>query len=588
MPELDDGELDYIQDEGNMHGGEGTTLQNPIPISSDPHEDGDDYSTEHNLPRARRTRAVGFEEDRENQKPANSRRNSDRKPRQSIDNTRGARRTSKANTNSDKRGNANKKESKNKTLTQMGVQRLISIESDDDDDKNLDYIPASPREDGDKKEQESLSDDKVEGDLSQDIIPQQDYFKPKRRKLSDGLARSPIADAKAPGKMKKEDYIERKSCLNPATPRKTRRFEVPSSQSPESPGFADISPSLYRTNSPRPPLKEIDTNVPRRSLPGEGSPTSRLQKKHALTADTVSTVGEDPVLASSMLLNSPGLGQYAVDENAGPNASHTTQKLSTQLEPVRSGKRAGKGHETGSKVDERSIVYETDAESDYDETETESPSSSGLLQVQRMMEGKRQAPEEDYKSSPINNIRQSPEAIPTGTDVESKQFDSEAPLSSNASIFFARQQQPTQYPIGPIPDIDTQMKANLFPHENEPTQLPPTKPEQPPTPPARNRYQMSSQLESQIQDEGSTEIVPESSPVAQGDDDEDEPVVQVESSQPADRIHRQAGVNRESGPRGVLSRSRLLPPSLMDSIPVPVIWTGSQDSVGEPYSLPDG
>lgn len=61
-----------------------------------------------------------------------------------------------------------------------------------------------------------------------------------------------------------------------------------------------------------------------------------------------------------------------------------------------------------------------------------------------------------------------------------------------------------------------------------------------------------------------------------------ESVVQVESSQPADKLNKNARMDQDSGPRGFMLSS-----SVMESIPMPPLWMGSQDSVGEPYSEPD-
>lgn len=61
-----------------------------------------------------------------------------------------------------------------------------------------------------------------------------------------------------------------------------------------------------------------------------------------------------------------------------------------------------------------------------------------------------------------------------------------------------------------------------------------------------------------------------------------ESVVQVESSQPADKLNKNARMDQDSGPRRFMLSS-----SVMESIPMPPLWVGSQDSVGEPYSEPD-
>lgn len=149
----------------------------------------------------------------------------------------------------------------------------------------------------------------------------------------------------------------------------------------------------------------------------------------------------------------------------------------------------------------------------------------------------------------------------------------------------------TQFPHEPIPTLNTQKMSELFPHgdSSQYANLEAWKPslrKQAPGPFSQT------QTQSQEGDKESTEMVPESSPIRErergiesGDTSFQRPrvpgsVVQVESSQAVDRDPQWQG--------RIISRSQLLTSSVMESIPLPNFWMGSQDSVGEPYSLPEG
>lgn len=161
---------------------------------------------------------------------------------------------------------------------------------------------------------------------------------------------------------------------------------------------------------------------------------------------------------------------------------------------------------------------------------------------------------------------------------------SEAPMS-DASIYYQRMQPATQFPHEPVPALNTQKLSELFPNEGS-TQYPRLSTSKPQISPAP-----FSQSQAESQDADQTEIVPESSPVRESENNTEEDqvvfqrpripesVVQVESSQPVDRGSQRPG--------GLLSRSQLLTSSVMESVPLPQFCMGSQDSVGEPYSLPE-
>lgn len=157
---------------------------------------------------------------------------------------------------------------------------------------------------------------------------------------------------------------------------------------------------------------------------------------------------------------------------------------------------------------------------------------------------------------------------------------------SDASIFYQRLQPATQFPFEPIPALNTQKLSELFPNYGSTQYAKPAAADS-----SRKAPAPFLQTQTQSQEADQTEIVPESSPIREQDENSAEPdavfqrpqvpesVVQVESSQPVDRGNH--------GPGGILSRSQLLTSSVMESVPLPNFWMGSQDSVGEPYSLPD-
>jgi hypothetical protein len=228
---------------------------------------------------------------------------------------------------------------------------------------------------------------------------------------------------------------------------------------------------------------------------------------------------------------------------------------------------------------ERTVIYETDAETDNDDLEddvgggfdTPTRAHSPQLGSSNEIQDGPQSPCDDSQDLPLPSAH-------TCADPDS-QPPSEAPMS-DASMFYRRVQPATQFPHEPIPTLNTQKLSELFPNEGS-TQYP----RHSNVHHSPRRPLLSSQTQTQSQATDQIEIVPESSPSRDHDEyvfQRPQPpgsVVQVESSQPVDRAHH--------APGGMLSRSQLLTSSVMESIPMPNFWIGSQDSVGEPYSLPE-
>ncbi|KAB8224067.1 hypothetical protein BDV33DRAFT_165806 [Aspergillus novoparasiticus] len=465
------------------------------------------------------------------------------------------------------------KQQKDKTLTQMDyVRRYLKIEPDED--VKLEYTYTTPQ----KHERESHD---LQPPNAEDTAPSPDdtyatSSESKRRKLNDesrsnGEAES-ARDSKAAG-----------SFAGPVTPRKPRRSEIPSSQSPESPGLAIITSSQFRCatrsplklESPTPTIKRI-----KEESPGYDQVEGALKSPEA----TLST-------PPSMIPHPPPTVKLTSKESLETNAS-STQSYSTKGTTV-----PKEGNDTHHELDEhpkttqRTVVYETDAETDsgdFQDNEFNIPGSPSEKVSENQLHNY-----EDDNELPNEDSQELPPIPPSGLDVESGPLQSETNLPSDASIYYRRPQQATQFPLEPIPALNTQKMAELFPDYQQESA---TVSEPPSTPQCPLYTQTQTQSQTQDQDKASTEIVPESSPIVRcesGVNPKDairrghitrESVVQVESSQPADRFQRKADTDRSSQPRGILSRSDLLTSSVMESIPLPAFMLGSQDSIGEPYS----
>ena len=519
------------------------------------------------------------------------------------------------------RVNDKQRKERNKTLTQMDfVQRWVNL--DPDDDTILDYM-YTPK---DGRTSSGFAGGKENGYGGSGSSGS------KRRKLDKE------EDSKDSVKLEKVP-LDRKASSDPVTPQKPRKFEIPSSQSPESPGFAIISSSQFR-DSTRSPLKTLSANVPRTVQ--EDSPGARDMKasQNPRPASQSSSIMSTQV-GSTMVPSSQMVPQPALDEDS------VLDDASTPKPTPRDGPSVGNNAPTNSSKRDRTVIYETDGENDSDDLE--GSLASGPPSPTKEVDNHDPLLEDNHDSQNHNDSQDLPPINPSEHDGESAAPHSEPPFSSDASLCYRRIDQPTQFPQGPIPLLNTQKMAELFPPYN--TQLPATDASEtqsyPSTKPhsihdqggqvqaddsetqsypstksypahqqgeqaqvdasetqscpssrSQSLHDRREQHQTQDLDNMSTEIVPESSPVTRQDEeptlntDQSLPqphrsVVQVESSQPADRLSRHTN-DQGSYPRGILSKSDLLTSSVMESIPMPQFLMGSQDSVGEPYSIPDG
>ena len=460
---------------------------------------------------------------------------------------------------------------RDKTLTQMDfVRRYITID-DDDDDVNMGYIQPAPKNPGCNETKEPSSDK-----MDTTRLPPPPSAK-RRRVFEAELDLSTGEPISESGGAQDEEPRDRSqkgpACDGPTTPQKPRKLEIPSSQSPESPGLAIITSSQFRSAT-RSPLKQRHSNIAH-------NPDNDIKEEspghQGLVEDS-----QDPADLSPAKTPTPTSPHANGCLNPQMSPAHSANFCvpSTELESQQSLHREGNEHKLERTQRERTVVYETDAETEYSDSGDEEGNPVAPSQPHRPREDVLQAAPEspdDSQELPLPAVQSTP-------DLDSGPLP-EAPMS-DASIYYQRMQAATQFPHEPIPTLNTQKLSELFPNEGS------TQYRKPPSLPSSPKFRGPFlQTQTQSQDPDQTEIVPESSPVREQESNstnQDEAVfqrphppeaVQVESSQPVDR-----GNTR---PNGIISRSQLLTSSVMESVPLPQFWMGSQDSVGEPYSLPD-
>lgn len=624
-PGPDEGELEYI--DGNNAGsgkGNGEKVREVIDLDDDSNGDDLDYrptppprprrkSQRHstgrldNTPQSTVSRKVRFQ----SSNPPLSIKSSGRKSS-----------TSKSRPRSKSGGKANTKEKKDKTLTQMDFVRRYVIIDDDDDDLNLDYIApcnkenrgcnASGQEDGDK-----MGD--VDAGKADD---QQPADRRKKRKLNDGSdvpTGSPDVPLSADGLglSLEQDNIDRGTPVPPPiTPQKPRKFEIPSSQSPESPGLAIISSSQFRSAT-RSPLKALSPNTVEKASPKRPDSRRSVKKEASQSPVCVSLPSRNAIAEHSIAVGALAASQsLSQKKKVTPSSSPLQSKAEPEgrespckMKSSDEGKTVGdKKPDNDAKIKfEKTVVYETDAETDYSDFEDALSHISGPDNQQGLPGDEETIVGYDQESRG-DTSDDLPSPVPnSGTDLEADIHNSEFTLSSDASIYYHRQQQCTQFPVGPIPTLSTQKLAELFPQHDssQQAQVEASLPE--PVVPATNhdatpQLPPSTQTETQTQTQTQTqdpEVVPESSLVQpleptnpannSGPKSHDhEPVVLVESSQPVDRLNRQSSARKQDDePRRILSTSQLLTDSLMESIPAPPPWISSPN-LSELESLPGG
>ena len=462
---------------------------------------------------------------------------------------------------------------RDKTLTQMDfVRRYITI--DDDDDVNMGYIqPEHKNKPPDDGQQASFS-------VNRPVHPKPPASTKRNRRLLepelDLSTGEPLSGGLGDNQDSNPGHDPQNAPMGdaPVTPQKSRRLEIPSSQSPESPGLAIITSSQFRSAT-RSPFMNLACH-PEKSIKEE-SPDPRRnvedsQDDGGASLVKTSTQPSPRLLGSLKHHSSPAMQSGALYAPSTDLGSQAVLPGGSEIKLERIHK-------------ERTVVYETDADTDNSDSEndmtndratpcrTHGPRAKSTTSTRHSHEPS----SDDSEELPLPDVK--PSANPSDGP------PSEAPMS-DASIFYQRMQPATQFPFEPIPTLNTQKLSELFPNYGSTQHAKPGA--------ADSSQQVPGpflQSQTQSQEADQTEVVLESSPVHEQDEngvDSDvvfqrpqvpESVVQVESSQPIDRGNHGLG--------GVLSRSQLLTSSVMESVPLPNFWMGSQDSVGEPYNLPD-
>ncbi|KAJ5287380.1 hypothetical protein N7478_003066 [Penicillium angulare] len=469
---------------------------------------------------------------------------------------------------------------RDKTLTQMNfVRRYITIDDDDVNDPNLSYIEPTPKKLPAGKTFKSPQSAKLkfESQTTPSSVKLNRRISEAELDLSTG---EPISDPGISQAADNDSLPQRIMNANgPITPRK-RRLEIPSSQSPESPGLAIITSSQFRDETGS-PLKRKSPNLANslgNQIKEEAPKPQRLvddshDQDHTSPNRTPTENWPKVVVGSSQR-------QRTFKERLVSSGSHDESRRQkptpTEHEPTRT-------------QGDRTVVYETDAESDQSDTESQShhaPPTPSRVQESQVEDTHNCSPTpslggDDSQELPLPPSAQSPSNLDDCPPSE--------PPMSDASIYYQRLQPATQFPHEPIPMLSTQKLSELFPNEGN-TQHIQSRVEGTRDTRAQRFTGPFLQTQTQSQDYEEPEIVPESSPAREQNDSIEEnqaefhrppvrePIVQIESSQPVERANAR---------NGILSRSQLLTSSVMESVPLPNFWMGSQDSVGEPYSLPD-
>ncbi|KAL4750837.1 hypothetical protein BDW72DRAFT_175068 [Aspergillus terricola var. indicus] len=474
-----------------------------------------------------------------------------------------------------KSGNDKRAQNDDNTLTQMKYVQLIDLESDDGDAK-LEYAYlTSKKRDPELRSASTGEHGKIKQQPTYISEPSSEH---KRRKLSPSSAMGEPCQTK----VKPEEKVE----FLPSTPQKPLRTEIPSSQSPESPGVAFITSSQFR-NAARSPERWPLTFSKEISI--------KEELRSSLEKGGASGTAQTPLIDKNQPIhnNSRQLSPSARRASAEGTPKATELKKSVADAPAASNPRQ--------RPAQRTVVYETDAESDYDGFEDDmqdAPSSSKDTDIAVY-----ETHVENELNSPVIESQELPPPPVSDKEPDSNPFSSESTLLSEASICYRRVHPNTQFPLEPVPTINTQKLAELFPEDSNGLRtLTPTPSSSPMKAPlTSNAPIMVSETQSldqnlpdsQDRSRTPTDIVPESSPAARHEDSvplnrHGPPArnveVQVESSQPVDRADRRRTAGQDSAPRAMLSRSQILTSSVMESIPIPGLWMSSQDSVGEPYN----
>ncbi|OKL61222.1 hypothetical protein UA08_03365 [Talaromyces atroroseus] len=496
------------------------------------------------------------------------------------------RQTAKAGKGKNEKNPKYKGKDGNKTLTQMDfVRRYIPLPESDDDDLKLydETLPATDNGDIHKEEQ-----NKNPGDL---LTPR------KRRKLDDdSKLASPTIKSKLSPDQKTEAHLVSQSNHTPKTPQRSLKFEIPSSQTPESPYQKFLpSPDLHKVRRASLGVqssKIVDENygLASQSLNQEEAKTTQ----HGMLQSAPSDIGHDGHLPFTA---SPYTQSRRSPSHIKPLLFQSDRQKMTSRAP----------EPPPVPLDKEAIIYDTDAGTDYGDLDDDNlPQSPAEIKSPSRPDRSdcltRHDTQNGFDSDDLPPIPNS------GTDLEiNTNTLSDPALASESSVYYRRPAQFTQYPNEPVPMVNTQKIAELFPIEEEEAEV-----EEPresligTSMLSSNQFSISptnhQPLESEVptQEESAeklVDMVPESSPAARLAEaapaastmapPSRESIVLVESSQLVDRLSRQDdSLHAGASLRRLFSTGEFLTDSVMESIPPPP-WALSQDSVGDPYPEDD-
>ncbi|PYH91954.1 hypothetical protein BO71DRAFT_400938 [Aspergillus ellipticus CBS 707.79] len=563
-PESNDDDLDYIDERPSSRK---KNTREVIEIDDDPSKDTDNRPSSHRQPN--RPRGVRFEQGANNDTPKPK-----RKSTQSGSETKPRRRKSGDGIKSAKKDKGKAKG--HKTLTQMDyVRRYLKIEPDED--VKLEYTYITP-----KKNQER-NPHPANVQETKDALSHWDHAEQsssdRKRKLHNDMKPAKDREERSGG---------------PVTPRKQIKREILSSQSPESPGIAFITSSQFR-GATRSPLKHISASTADRCIKEESLRIDSVKDEDFQDSQPMLLFPND-TLSPSIVPNSPLSRRYSIDDKTTANAP--VDPASSQNRPAPEDSLEIMEDREVPANTQRTVVYETDAESEYGDLEERLPDAPGSPRKPEPFSHDLSTASDSETESPKDESEDQdlPPINPSGLHVETYPLHSQIDPTSESSIYYQRLQPATQFPIGSIPTLNTQKLAELFPEDSNDQQDLRTMSPLPSSPRTESRpmqkpdWPIISQTQTQDPDKTPTEIIPESSPIAGHGRDartaHTRDVVQVESSQLVDRFPKY-NKDESSGPRGIFSGSQLLTSSVMESVPIPNFLMDSQDSVGEPYSLPD-
>jgi hypothetical protein len=498
------------------------------------------------------------------------------------------------------KGSGRKGAGRNKTLTQMDfVRRFIPLPDSDEEVLDLYENPPTSTEKGLETKEVAMENktERTGKDELEDLTPR------KRRKLNDdNVAPSPAIKSKVSPDEKKP-ALRSVPSAQPKTPQKKRRFEIPSSQTPETP---------QQTFVPSPRIRQVSrfsieaslanttgADVPKDDLQNESEEVQNQQLQPGEPKSQASDYPDDDIIASTMMPGSQ-LQQASTGNQTIISESDAIQPTLQPPEPP-----------PLSSAPKKTIVYDTDEETDYSELEDDNlpEISIGAKALEEWTEPIDSSSREH--TSQICDYSDDLPPIPnSGTDLEiSGNLLPDTAIPSESSVYYRRPARYTQYPNEPIPMMNTQKIAELFPviEENDDpistmqTSIPSTR-----DPAASTAHDHSdalgSEMETPTQGDSvnrSIQVVPESSPITRSYDaarsapnsmapPTRESIVLVESSQLVDRLNRQNdSMDAGKSLRRLFSTRDFLTDSVMESIPAPP-WMASQDSIGEPYPEDDG